>query len=287
MSNDKLIIVVFATKTRRLEETQKCIAKPLCLSGKNFFLIKQPIIFADMPEKSTLFTILSPGLLDLYNVSDSIVVIIDVFRATSTIATALYNGAEKIIPVAAVDECIVLGKKLNAITAGERDGKVIEGLQHGNSPAEYPRSFIEGKTLVLTTTNGTKLLNQALEKGADEVITGSFPNISAVCNHLLQKNKNVILGCSAWKNRFNLEDTLFAGAVISRIKNNFTIHCDSSLMAEDMYHLHKKDMQSFIRKTTHWHRLASYGLEKDLEYCVSEDVANVLPVYKDGALVAE
>jgi 2-phosphosulfolactate phosphatase len=144
---------------------------------------------------------------------------------------------------------------------------------------------IIGKTLVLTTTNGTKLLHMALEKGAAEVITGSFPNLSSVCNHLIKANKNVILGCSAWKNRFNLEDTLFAGAVVTRIRENFTINCDSSLMAEEMYKLHKSDMYSFIRKTTHWHRLASYGLEKDLEYCVTPDAADVLPIYKNGALV--
>lgn len=238
-----------------------------------------------MPQKPFLHTLLSPRLLDLYDVNNTIVVIIDVFRATSTIATALYNGAEKIIPVAGVEDCILIGQKLNAITAGERDGKIIEGLQHGNSPAEYFRSFIEGKTLVLTTTNGTKLLHMALERNAAEVITGSFPNLSAVCDHLASSKKNVILGCSAWKDRFNLEDTLFAGAVISQIKNYFTIHCDSSMMAEDMYQLHCKNIYSFIRKTTHWHRLASYGLEKDLEYCVTPDVANVLPVYKNGALI--
>ena len=240
-----------------------------------------------MNTKPNLHTILSPGLLNLYEVENSVVVIIDVFRATSTIATALYNGAAKIIPVASVDDCIAIGKKLHAVTAGERDGKIIEGLQHGNSPAEYPADFIASKTLVLTTTNGTKLLHMALESGAAEVITGSFPNLSAVCGHLVKTNKNVILGCSAWKNRFNLEDTLFAGAVIDRIKSYFTIRCDSSLMAEDMYLLHKNDMQSFIRKTTHWHRLASYGLEKDLEYCVTRDVANVLPIYKHGALIAQ
>jgi 2-phosphosulfolactate phosphatase len=237
-------------------------------------------------QKPVLHTLLSPRLLDLYDVNDSIVVIIDVFRATSTITTALYNGAENVIPVAGVEECIAIGKKLNAITAGERDGKIIPGLQHGNSPAEYPRSFIEGKVLVLTTTNGTKLLHMALDKSASEVITGSFPNLSAVCDHLTSGNKNVILGCSAWKDRFNLEDTLFAGAVINKIKEHFTIHCDSSLMAEDMYRLHCRDLYSFIRRTTHWHRLAAFGLEKDLEYCVTPDVANVLPVYKDGALVA-
>ena len=158
-------------------------------------------------------------------------------------------------------------------------------MAYGNSPAEYPRSFIAGKTLVLTTTNGTKLLHKALQKGAAEVITGSFPNLSAVSNYLASQNKPVILGCSAWKDRFNMEDALFAGAVIQKVKEHFTIHCDSSLMAEEMYRLHQHDMQQFIRQTTHWHRLASYGLEKDLEYCVTEDIANILPVYKNGDLV--
>ncbi len=241
--------------------------------------------FTAMQQKPFLHTLLSPRLLDLYDVSNSIVVIIDVFRATSTIATALYNGAEKVVAVAGVEDCIAIGKKLNAVTAGERDGKIIEGLQHGNSPAEYSRHFIEGKTLVLTTTNGTKLLHMALNRNVSEVITGSFPNLSAVCRHLSSSNKNIILGCSAWKDKFNLEDTLFAGAVINRVKKYFTIHCDSSLMAEDMYQLHCKDIYSFIRKTTHWHRLAAFGLEKDLEYCVTPDVANVLPIYKDGALI--
>lgn len=238
-----------------------------------------------MSAKPVLHTVLSPKLLNLYEVSGSIVVIIDVFRATSTIATALYNGAARVIPVDSVDRCIEIGKDTGGITAGERDGKVIPGLSYGNSPAEYPRGFVEGKTLVLTTTNGTKLLHMALNSGADEVVTGSFPNLSAVCDYLLGQGKDVILGCSAWKDKCNLEDTLFAGAVIERVKDAFTIHCDSSLMASDMYAMHKKDMYSLIRKTTHWHRLASYGLEKDLEYCVSTDVANVLPVYRNGDLI--
>ncbi|MEN9340445.1 MAG: hypothetical protein RIQ62_1757, partial [Bacteroidota bacterium] len=101
--------------------------------------------------KPRIETCLSPSLLHLYDLKESIVVIIDVFRATSTIAAALHQGAKEIIPVSAVDECIALGTTLtNAITAGERDGKVAPGLQHGNSPLEYPRSFIEGKTIVLT-----------------------------------------------------------------------------------------------------------------------------------------
>ncbi len=242
--------------------------------------------FMSHQNQYSLHTVLTPRLLDLYEIKNAVVVIIDVFRATSTIAAALFNGAEKVIPVDSIEECIAIGKKANAITAGERDGKVIEGLQHGNSPAEYYREFISGKTLVLSTTNGTKLLHMALAKGAADVVTGSFPNLSSVCNFLVTANKNVVLGCSGWKDRFNLEDTLFAGAVINRVKENFIIHCDSSLMAEDMYRLHKNNLHQFIQTTTHWHRLAGYGLEKDLEWCVTEDAADVLPIYKNNELVA-
>ena len=241
-----------------------------------------------MSKKPTLYTCLSPALLHLFDLNNAVVVIIDVFRATTTIATALYNGASRVIPVAEVEECKRLGNVISgAITAGEREGKVIEGLQYGNSPTEYPREFIKGKTLILTTTNGTKLLHMAFAKGCSEVITGSFANLTAVSDYLANQNKNVILGCSGWKDRFNLEDTLFAGAVTERVKENFVIHDDASLMATEMFDLHQNDLYSFIQKTTHWHRLAAYGLQKDLEYCVSIDVANVLPIYKNSELVIE
>jgi 2-phosphosulfolactate phosphatase len=240
-------------------------------------------------EKPSLFTALSPALLNLYDVSTSIVVIIDVLRATSTIATALYNGAKDIIPVDSVAECIRLGKQIEGITAGERDGLIAEGLAHGNSPFEYPAEFVGGKTLVLTTTNGTKLLHMALDKGAKEVITGAFPNISAVCDYLVAMNMPVILGCAAWKDRINIEDTLFAGAVISRIKDHFHINCDSSQLAETMYQDAKEDLFEFMKNknASHYNRLSRLGLEKDIRYCLTDDVANVLCLYKEGKLIKE
>jgi len=240
-------------------------------------------------EKPSLFTALSPALLNLYDVSTSIVVIIDVLRATSTIATALYNGAKDIITVDSVAECIRLGKQIEGITAGERDGLIAEGLAHGNSPFEYPAEFIGGKTLVLTTTNGTKLLHMALDKGAKEVITGAFPNISAVCDYLVAMNMPVILGCAAWKDRINIEDTLFAGAVISRIKDHFHINCDSSQLAETMYQDAKEDLFEFMKNknASHYNRLSRLGLEKDIRYCLTDDVANVLCLYKEGKLIKE
>ena len=256
--------------------------RPLILAS--FFCIFA-FMLKQVSDKPTLNTILTPQLLDLYDVNDSIVVIIDVFRATSTMATALYNGATKIIPVDSAELCIEMGKQTGGITAGERDGKVIPGLSYGNSPSEYPRSFIENKTLIITTTNGTKLLHMALKQGAKEIITGSFPNLSAVVSFLKQQNAPVILGCSGWKNRFNIEDTLFAGAIIEEVKDQFTIHCDSSFMANQLYNQHKHNLSEYIKGLTHWHRLAQYGLEADMQYCVSKDVAPSLPIFKNGALI--
>ena len=239
--------------------------------------------------KPELYTCLSPALLDLYNVDQSIVVIIDVLRATSTIATALHNGAKCIIPVDSVAECIRLGKQIDSITAGERDGKIAEGLHYGNSPFEYPAEFIGGKTLVLTTTNGTRLLHMALDKNAKAIITGSFPNLSAVCDFLTAQNQNVILGCAAWKNRVNIEDSLFAGAVIERIGKKFSINCDSSQIATTMYNEAKTDMFEFMKSknASHYQRLSGYGLEKDIRYCLTTDVANTTVVYEDGKLITK
>jgi 2-phosphosulfolactate phosphatase len=245
-------------------------------------------VFREM-KKPTLYTVLSPALLHLYEVSNTVVVVIDVLRATSTIATVLYNGAKEIIPVDSVERCIQLGKELACITAGERDGQVAPGLQYGNSSFEYPREFIGNKTLVLTTTNGTKLLHMALAKGATEIITGSFLNLSAVCDHLASLKKNVILGCAAWKDKPNMEDTLFAGAVVSKIKEHFSINCDASHIAENLYNIAKDDLYEFLKKNdaSHYHRLTNFGLEKDLRHCFTTDVANILPEYVNGKLVVQ
>jgi 2-phosphosulfolactate phosphatase len=238
-------------------------------------------------SKPPLFTALSPALIHLYDVNHAVVVIIDVLRATSTIATALFNGAKCVIPVDSVAKCIELGKQIDGITAGERDGMIAEGLHHGNSPFEYSRTFIGGRTLVLTTTNGTKLLHMALDRGAGQIVTGSFPNLNAVCQYLIAQNQPVVLGCAAWKDRVNLEDMLFAGAVINRVRQHFSINCDSSQIAETVYLQARSDLFEFMQAkgASHYHRLMGYGLEMDIRYCLTPDVADVLPLYENGKLI--
>lgn len=228
---------------------------------------------------------LSPALLHLFDTKGAVVVIIDVFRATSTIAAALHNGAKCVIPVASVSECIELGTQIdNSITAGERDGKVAEGLEHGNSPLEYPKEFIEGKALVLTTTNGTRLLHMVQD--ADTIITGAFLNLTAVCDFLVAQGKNVILGCAAWKDRFNIEDTLFAGAVVNRIKQHFELNCDSARAADSLYKSSGgSNFIKFLEDSSHYRRLSGFGLVGDMEYCTTPDLHPVVPILKGKELL--
>ncbi len=236
----------------------------------------------------SLFTCVSPALLQQYSLHNAVVVIIDVFRATSTIAAALKNGAKSVIPVDSVPRAIELARKLHGIAAGERDGKLAEGLTHGNSPLEYSSDFIKNKTLVLTTTNGTRLLQMALDNGAENIVTGTFCNLAAVCNYIIEQRKNVVLACAGWKDRYNLEDTVFAGAVISRVKEHFSIHCDSSLTAELLYAQHRHDLLGFAKSFTHYHRLVErFGYIEDISFCLTEDNLNVLPIFKDGKLIIE
>lgn len=236
-------------------------------------------------SKPILEVCLSPALLHLYNTKDTIVVIIDIFRATSTITAALHNGAKAVIPVASVVDCIEIGKNTpNSLTAGERDGKVAEGLQYGNSPLEYPQSFIDGKVLVLTTTNGTRLLHMV--KDAHEIVIGSFLNLTALSDYLIAQGKNVLLGCASWKDKFNLEDTLFAGAVADRLRSQYEINCDATRAA---LHLHNTsggaNYIEMLKDSSHYNRLSAFGLQHDMEYCATPDLHPVIPRYNGREIV--
>jgi 2-phosphosulfolactate phosphatase len=230
---------------------------------------------------------LSPALLHLYDTTDKMVVFIDVFRATSTIATAIHNGAKHIIPVDSVAKCIEIGEQIpGSITAGERDGKVAEGLQYGNSPSEYPQEFIQGKTLILTTTNGTRLLYMIQD--AREILSGSFLNLGATTEYLLTSRHDVLLACASWKDRFNLEDTLFAGAVAEQlIAGGYEHNCDSTRASLALWKGAQSDLFSYIQDSSHFLRLNAYGLAEDMRYCCEINGHNTLVRFVDGKLVGK
>lgn len=237
-----------------------------------------------MTEKLTIETCLTPALLPLYNIENSIAVIIDIFRATSSICYGIENGAEAIIPVAQVEECAAYREKgLDYLLAAERNGEVVEGFDFGNSPFSYTKEKVAGKTVVLTTTNGTHALH--LSRAAKKVVIGSFLNLGSLCNWLKFQEENILLVCAGWKNNFNLEDTLFAGAVVDQLKASGYQLDDPSIAANDLYQLGKKDLNFYLQKTAHSERLKKLGIEEDIKFCLQTDLTTAIPILEGEKLV--
>jgi len=226
---------------------------------------------------------LTPALIDLYDIEQSIVVVIDILRATSSITYGIENGAEAIIPVASVEDCLTFADK-GYLLAAERNGEVVTGYDFGNSPFSYTKEKVESKTIVLTTTNGTKALHLA-NKRAYQVVIGSFLNLDSLCEYLASQDKNVLLLCAGWKDQFNLEDTLFAGAVVNKLRKNFEHFDDSSVAAEDLYLLAKDDLRKYLHKSSHSHRLAQLNIEEDVVFCLQLNVCTAIPVLEGERLV--
>jgi len=227
---------------------------------------------------------LTPALLPLFKVEDSIVVIIDIFRATSSICYGIDNGAEAIIPVAEVEECAAYREKgLDYLLAAERDGKVVDGFDFGNSPFSYAKEKVAGKTVVLTTTNGTHALHMSIK--AKQIVIGSFLNLTAISNWLKQQNDNILLVCAGWKNNFNLEDTLFAGAVAEKLKGLDYKWDDAAIAANDMYQLAKDDLNVYLKKSSHGERMKKLGILEDIDFCLNVDITTAIPVLQGEKLV--
>lgn len=226
----------------------------------------------------------TPQAYPLFYKPNAIVVVIDVLRATSAITTAFYNGVSKMIPIATLEDAKKY-KDQGYMVAAERDGEIIEGFDLGNSPFGYMNSKVKGKTIAITTTNGTQAIEAA--KGADTLIVGSFLNFSEVVEYLKSQKKDVLFLCAGWKNKFNLEDTLFAGAVAEALvlKSNFKTTCDSTIAAIELYKIAKHDLYGFLGNSSHRNRLAKLDLERDIKYCLTPDQCPVIPILEEGYLV--
>lgn len=229
----------------------------------------------------TIDVCLSPDLMHLYNVEDRTVVVVDILRATSCMTTAFAHGIESIVPLAKLEDC--LAKKTEGYyTAGERDGKKVEGCDLGNSPFEYMNPELKGKKIAFTTTNGTQAI--AKSEGAREIIIGSFLNLSTVARYLREGSNNVLVVCAGWKGKVNLEDTLFAGALVELLKDNIEPDCDAPLMAQHLYNQGKKDLVGFLQNSSHVKRLARLNIHKDIEFCLTPDQYTVLPILRNKTL---
>lgn len=234
--------------------------------------------------KRNIITFFSPVLSEPDRLPDSIVVIIDVLRATSAICTAFHNGVRSIIPVAEAHEAKAYKDK-GYLVAAERDGFILDFADFGNSPFNFTREKVEGRTIVYSTTNGTGLIN--LASGASYIVIGSFLNISALVKWILNKEGDVVLFCAGWKNRFNIEDTVCAGAIAARLINSysFTTVCDSTAAAMDLWSLAENNISGYIDKAAQRTRLREKGLDDCIPYCLTPDLTDKVPILNNGIFV--
>jgi 2-phosphosulfolactate phosphatase len=226
-----------------------------------------------------------PGQYPLYAQDMGIVVVIDVLRATSAMVAAFEHGVDRIIPVATIEEARQYIGRPGYIAAAERNGEVVEGFAYGNSPLAYVGKDLRGQTIVMTTTNGTKAIN--LAKDARQLVIGSFLNLTALSEWLVTQNENILLLCSGWKDKFNLEDSVFAGAVMERLLSSgkFGVEEDSSIAAKYMYMSARENYLSILKAAPRRRRIEQLKLLSDVKYCLTPDQSSVIPVLHEGELV--
>ncbi len=211
-------------------------------------------------------------------------VAIDILRATTSICTAFMNGAKEVIPISTVDE-LKTHTGTEYIIAAERDGIKLDFADIGNSPYYFTKEVVGGKTIAYSTTNGTHTINLAAQ--CHHAAVGSFINISALCRWLEAGQRDVFLLCAGWKGRFNLEDSVFAGAVAQKLMDTgkFDTICDSTLVAMDLWSLAKPDLMGYIKKAAQNERLRKINAANVIPYCHTLDLTDIVPIYKDGTLV--
>jgi len=235
-------------------------------------------------EQRKIEVCFSPILFNDFRNPEAITVIVDILRATSAIVTAFMNGVSRIIPVETLEQAEEY-KRQGYMVAAERDGLVQPFADFGNSPFNFTRDRVAGRHIVYSTTNGTQAIHQASE--CFYVVIGAYLNFSALCKWLIKQRRDIVILCAAWKNKFNLEDTIFSGAIAGQILKDQRYHtvCDSTLAAIDLYHLAKPDLLGYLDKTAQRHRLRKNKLDDVIEYCHTYDLTTIIPVLKDDYLM--
>ena len=227
----------------------------------------------------------SPYLFPLYKEEFDIIVVIDVLRATSAICAAFQNGVKELIPVSTIEEALDYQKK-GFLVGAERKGQIVEGFDFGNSPYSYMIPEVKDQTVVLSTTNGTKSINIAKDSGL--VVIGALSNLSALQAWLERQNKNILCLCSGWQNKFNLEDTICAGALVDYLlaTGNYRAVEDASIASKYLFLSAKDNIFGYLKASSHRRRLKNLNLNEDIKFCLTPDTAPVIPVLQGDKIIA-
>jgi len=217
----------------------------------------------------------SPEQIETYHPKGKLIVVIDVFRATTTIVTALANGVYKVKPCLEAKDAINQ-KKAGYLVGGERNGQKLSEMDVDNSPLTFLNNAYKNQKLAISTTNGTKAVEVSLE--AEEIILGAFINLSAVVQYIKNSSLDVLLVCAGWKGKMSMEDLLFAGAVLNQYPNLID-NTDSAHMAETYFNSCKTSFHQRLILCEHGQRLQKMNKQADVNFCVQVDTYNIVPKY--------
>jgi 2-phosphosulfolactate phosphatase len=218
---------------------------------------------------------------------DKNVVVIDVLRASTTITTALHNGAREVIPVASVENAVKVSGSLFGdvvLRCGEREGKIIPGFNLGNSPLEYTPETIANKSLIFTSTNGSLAMVKA--KFARQIVVAAFVNVSTVVEYLVKNDTDFILLCAGKEHSFCIEDVVCSGMIVDKLeKKGIKFRCtDAVVAAQKLYKSFGRSIYKMLRNSDHGQYLISIGFENDLKTCSDVDSVPVLPILDKGII---
>ena len=199
-------------------------------------------------------------------------VVIDTLRMTTVAATAMENGCKALWAVSTVEEANELAQSAGALRGGERGAVRIDGFELSNSPLEYTREAVGGRSLVLTTTNGTQAIASA--SGAPRLYLGCLRNAGAVAR-LLRGEEDVTIVLAGTGGRFSLEDALTAGAILDRLGPGEDD--DMALAARTLYRQNRAAIHELLSPCAHYRHLQAIGYGADLSFCLKEDCADAVP----------
>ncbi len=218
-------------------------------------------------------------------VEGKVVVVIDILRATSVMVTAFANGAKSVVPVMTPEEAFDLKQNFapeKVVLGGEREARPIAGFDYGNSPLSYIPEVIKDKSLVITTTNGTRAILNSQK--AIKLYVGAFVNDKAIID-VLKGEQEIVLVASGSYDEFTIEDSLCAGKLAYDLQQQYGAELtDVALAMANLYQLNSEDIHKIASQGAHYKRLKGMGFLKDLDYCFKSDLYQVIPEYKNGII---
>ena len=216
---------------------------------------------------------------------DKSVIVVDMLRATSVICTAINNGCSKVIPVLTIEEALETAgdDRGRYILGGERKALKIEGFNCSNSPLEYTKAMVLGKTLIITTSNGTRAIKGC--EGAKNILIGALINADAVARKIVELGNDVVIVNSGTLGEFSMDDFICSGYIIERIKKYVEVNLSDIATTSNYVYKNNENVVDFVQYAKHYKRIMELNFKDDLDYCCKKDIMSVVPEYIDGVII--